>query len=106
MLHLLEPRGEKFRECRILLRTSGYPGALPLVALTIDPDRRSVWYTDGTPAGTSLPDIATTSWTWYLIDLDNGCCFKGTKLDVQKALAHPGIVSGLIAPSPPFSQSA
>jgi hypothetical protein len=106
MLHLLEPRGEKFRECQILLRTSGYPGSLPLVALTIDPERGSVWYTDGTPAGTSLPDLATTSWTWYLIDLDNGCCFKGAKGEVQKVLQPRRVLVAPFVSPPPYPQTA
>ena len=90
MFRPLEPRSDKFRECSILLRTSGYPGSRALVALTIDPLRGKVWFTDGTPEGTSLPKAPTTEWSWFLIDLDGGCCYKGTKPEVLRALSQCG----------------
>ncbi len=86
MIRPLEPQDEKFRQCQMLLRASGYRGVLPLIALTIDPERGTVWYTDGTPMGTSLPKASTTTWSWYLIDLDGGVAFKGNKAEVLGAL--------------------
>lgn len=86
MLRPLEPQDEKFRHCEILLRASGYRGSLPLIALTIDPMRGVVWYTDGTSAGSSLPKTSTATWNWYLIDLDAGVCFKGSKLQIMQRL--------------------
>ncbi len=86
MIRPLEPQDEKFRQCQMLLRASGYRGVLPLIALTIDPERGTLWYTDGTAEGTSFPKASTTLWSWYLIDLDDGVCFKGGKLEVLQTL--------------------
>ena len=86
MLRPLEPQDEKFRHCQILLRASGYLGSRSLIALTIDPMRGMVWYTDGTADGSSLPKASTATWTWYLIDLDDGVCFKGSKPEIMQKL--------------------
>lgn len=98
MLRPLEPQGEKFRQSEILLRSSGYRGSLPVVALTIDPMRGKVWYTDGTTAGSSLPKASAVTWTWYLVDLDNGVCFKGSKPDILQMLRRAAEMRDHLAP--------